>query len=221
MSNPSTKDKILNAALDLFSENGYDGTSVDSIAEAAGIKGPSLYKHFKGKNEILEAMLEKVNDYYNERFVGFSNEKKDVKALIPESMEELTRMTLTRIYFTMHDPIIQKMRKTIAIEQFRNERFAKLANLHHLEGLQEMFKKIFSAMMEANVLVKENADILALEYIAPVTLLIQIFDRNPSKEKDVVRLIRNHLKLFAKTYENKRRIFHGAPVNKFSGTLVR
>ena len=49
----STKDKILEEALTLFAEKGYDGTGVDQIAEAVGIKAPSLYKHFKGKEDIL------------------------------------------------------------------------------------------------------------------------------------------------------------------------
>ena len=38
-----TKEKILDAALTLFAENGYDGTSVEQIANIVGIKAPSLY----------------------------------------------------------------------------------------------------------------------------------------------------------------------------------
>ena len=49
----STKDRILEAALTVFSEKGYDGVGVDFIAETAGMKGPSLYKHFKGKEDML------------------------------------------------------------------------------------------------------------------------------------------------------------------------
>ena len=54
----STKQRILNEALTLFAENGYDGTGVDLIAERVGIKGPSLYKHYKGKEEILNAVID-------------------------------------------------------------------------------------------------------------------------------------------------------------------
>ena len=52
----STKEKILDAALTLFAENGYDGTSVEQIANIVGIKAPSLYKHYKGKEDILNAL---------------------------------------------------------------------------------------------------------------------------------------------------------------------
>ena len=51
MERMKTKDRILLAALDLFSEKGYDQTSIDLIAEAVGIKGPSIYAHYKEKKD--------------------------------------------------------------------------------------------------------------------------------------------------------------------------
>ena len=84
MSKASTRDKILDAALTLFSEKGYDGVGVDLIGERAGIKGPSLYRHFKGKEDILNSLIEKVGAYYELNF-GSENHLGG----IPESMEEL------------------------------------------------------------------------------------------------------------------------------------
>lgn len=43
---------------------GYEGTSVDQIAKAVGIKAPSIYAHFKGKEEILKAVNEWVDEKY-------------------------------------------------------------------------------------------------------------------------------------------------------------
>ena len=60
MSELSTRDRILDSALTLFSEKGYDGVGVDLIAENAGIKGPSLYRHFKGKEDIFNCLIEEV-----------------------------------------------------------------------------------------------------------------------------------------------------------------
>ena len=53
MRTTDTKERLIKAALDLFSENGYEGTSVDQIAKVVGIKAPSIYAHFKGKEELL------------------------------------------------------------------------------------------------------------------------------------------------------------------------
>ena len=48
----TTKQKILNEALTLFSERGYNAVYVGDIAAAVGIKAPSLYKHYKSKKDI-------------------------------------------------------------------------------------------------------------------------------------------------------------------------
>ncbi|MBQ5311280.1 MAG: helix-turn-helix transcriptional regulator [Oscillospiraceae bacterium] len=52
----STRDKLIFAALDLFAQKGYEATSVDEIAGAIGIKGPNVYKYFKGKEGLLDAI---------------------------------------------------------------------------------------------------------------------------------------------------------------------
>ena len=49
----TTKQKILNEALTLFSEKGYNAVYVGDIAAAVGIKAPSLYKHYKSKKDIF------------------------------------------------------------------------------------------------------------------------------------------------------------------------
>ena len=102
----STKERILDEALMLFSENGYDGTSVERIAEKVGIKAPSLYKHFKSKEDILNAIIDNAEARYEE---SFGSEKRIGR--LPESKEEFVRITMERISFTLHDPMIRKIRK--------------------------------------------------------------------------------------------------------------
>lgn len=51
---------ILAVALELFTRQGYDGTSIDDLRQAAGFKSKaSLYTHFKSKEEVASALLEK------------------------------------------------------------------------------------------------------------------------------------------------------------------
>ena len=69
----STKEKILDAALTLFAENGYDGTSMEQIASIVGIKAPSLYKHYKGKEDILNALIDSAEARYEEMFGSEKN----------------------------------------------------------------------------------------------------------------------------------------------------
>ena len=78
-----TKDRILLAALDLFSQKGYDQTSIDLIAETVGIKGPSIYAHYKGKEDILDSLITMMEQKYDENFGNSTNLDK-----IPESLDE-------------------------------------------------------------------------------------------------------------------------------------
>ena len=51
-----TKERILNTALALFSQRGYLGTSMRDIAQRLGITKGALYKHYAGKQEILDSI---------------------------------------------------------------------------------------------------------------------------------------------------------------------
>ena len=54
----TTRERILTAASRLFAERGYDGTSTRQIADAVGIRQPSLFHHFASKQAIMEALLD-------------------------------------------------------------------------------------------------------------------------------------------------------------------
>ena len=195
MKDMPTKERILYAALDLFSEKGYDGVGVDLIAENAGLKGPSLYRHYKGKEDIFRSLIDMVEAHYTKGF-GLKN----TKGRFPESMYELIEDAMRRIQFTMHDDAIYKTRRILAMEQFRSERIAELTTRYYLENLQELYKTIFADMMEKGILKQDDPEYLALEFVAPATLLLHIYDRQPEREAEVLDKVRKHFEHFAKTY---------------------
>lgn len=55
-----TKERILEAALELFAQSGYSGTSMNDIAKQMGITKGALYKHYTGKQEILDRIVERI-----------------------------------------------------------------------------------------------------------------------------------------------------------------
>ena len=191
----STKEKILDAALTLFAENGYDGTSVEQIANIVGIKAPSLYKHYKGKEDILNALIDSAEERYE---VMFGSEKNIGE--VPESREEFIKVTMERISFTMRDPIIRKTRMLLVQEQFRNERISEVTTRHQLDGIQRMFAKIIKGMMDEGIVVKDDPKLLAAELTAPAVLQIARSDRQPQCEKDCMEYIEKHLRHFCKVY---------------------
>ena len=194
----STKEKILDAALTLFAENGYDGTSVEQIAGIVGIKAPSLYKHYKGKEDILTALIDSAETRYEEIFGSEKNIGK-----VPQSREELIKVTMERISFTMLDPIIRKMRMLLVQEQFRNERISEVTTRHQLDGIQRMFAKIIKGMMNEGIVKNDDPDMLAVELTAPAVLQIARSDRQPQCEEECMEYIEKHLRHFCKVYMKK------------------
>ena len=194
----STKQKILDEALTLFAEKGYDGTGVDLIAERVGIKGPSLYKHYKGKEEILNALIDVAEERYEEMFGSEKNIGK-----IPKDREEFIKVTMERISFTMRDSMIRKIRMLLVQEQFRNERISEVTTRHQLDGIQRMFAKIIKGMMDAGIVVKDDPKLLAVELTAPAVLQIARSDRQPQCEEECLECIERHLQHFCDTYMKK------------------
>ena len=194
----STKQRILDEALTLFAENGYDGTGVDLIAERVGIKGPSLYKHYKGKEEILNALIDAAEERYEEYF---GSEKHIGK--LPQSREEFIKVTMERISFTMRDPVIRKMRMLLVQEQFRNERISEVTTRHQLDGIQRMFAKIIKGMMDEGNVKNDDPELLAVELTAPAVLQIARSDRQPQYEEECMEYIEKHLRHFCKVYMKK------------------
>ena len=191
----STKEKILDAALTLFAENGYDGTSVEQIAGIVGIKAPSLYKHYKGKEDILNALIDSAEARYEEMFGSENNIGK-----VPQNREEFIKVTLKRISFTIKDPVIRKTRMLLVQEQFRNERISEATTRHQLDGIQRMFAKIIKGMMDEGIVVKDDPKLLAVELTAPAVLQIARSDRQPQCEEECMEYIEKHLRHFCKVY---------------------
>ena len=191
----STKERILEEALALFAEKGYDGTGVDQIAESVGIKGPSLYKHFKGKEDILNELIDSAEFRYEEYF---GSERHIGK--LTESKEEFVRMTMEKISFTMHDPIISKIRKFLVREQFRNQRIAEVTSAHQLDWIQRMYAKIIEGMMEKGIIINDDPYMLATELSSPIVLLISKSDRQPQCEKEILESIEKYIRHFCDVY---------------------
>lgn len=191
----TTKERILDEALTLFSENGYDGTGVEQIAERVGVRAPSLYKHFRGKEDILNALIDNAEARYEAYFGSEQHLGK-----LPESREAFVQATMERILFTMRDPMIRKIRKFLVQEQFRSDRLAAVTTRHQLEGVQKMYTRIIGGMMKMGLFVKDDPGLLANELTAQVVLLIAKADRQPQAEQEITEDIERHIRHFYDVY---------------------
>jgi len=191
----STKDRILEEALSLFAQRGYDGTGVDLIAKHVGIKGPSLYKHFTGKEDIMNSLIKEAELRYAEYF----GSEMDI-GKIPETKDEFVQMALKKVSFSMNDPVIRKIRMFLVQEQFRNEYLAKITTKHQLDEVQQIYSKIINGMMNNGLIERDDPDLLAAQLISPIMLLVAKVDRQPECAGEAMKKIEGYIQHFCKVY---------------------
>lgn len=197
MSGSTTREKMLDAALDLFSKKGYSATSVDEIAESIGIKGPNLYKYFKGKAALMEELSQLSDSSYDENM-------KMNKANTISDVTELKTFTLSQIKYTMNNETVGKMRKMVIIEQFRNEIMKQKATLHQYTIIQQQYMSIMKQLIDNGSIIDADPETLALEYTAPLTVMLQLCDREPERKEEAMTLIEKHIDHFIELHRVRK-----------------
>ena len=190
-----TKERILAAALEMFSQNGYAGTNIRELSASLGLVKSGVYKHYESKEAIWNALLDEMIAYYGEHFGSAEH-----LPPVPDSLDELVEMTMRMVKLTVHDERIVMTRKVLTLEQFRDVRARELATKHFLTGLTDMFTQIFTGMMEKGLLRRDDPAMLALVYTAPISALIHLCDREPERTEEVLTQIEAFSRHFIKTY---------------------
>lgn len=190
-----TKEMILSAALDMFSQNGYAGANIRELSLSLGLVKSGIYKHFESKEAIWNALLDRMIAYYGEHFGSAEH-----LPPVPDSLEDFVSMTMRMVNLTIHDEKIVKTRKVLTLEQYRDERAQDLATKHFLTGLTEMFTPLFAGMMDKGLLRKDDPKMLAFAYTAPISALIHLCDREPDKMEEAMAQVETFSRHFVKTY---------------------
>ena len=190
-----TKERILDAALVMFSRNGYAGTNIRELSASLGLVKSGVYKHYESKEAIWNALLDKMIAYYEEHFGSAEH-----LPPVPNTLEELVRMTMQMVNVTVHDERIVMTRKLLSIEQFRDERARDLATKHFLTGLTDMFTRLFRGMMDKGLLRDDDPKMLAFAYTSPISALIHLCDREPEKMEETLKQVEAFSRHFVRTY---------------------
>ena len=141
----TTRESILMAALCLFSRNGYEGTSMRDIAGEVGISQGAIYKHFAGKDALLEAICTRMEDAdaRHAETAGVpaedpltcddpsSSQQPSDGGLVPGEkaaplFSAFRAFTLDMFSYWATDPIAAPFRRMIEIDCFRTPRMEQL-----------------------------------------------------------------------------------------------
>ena len=193
-----TKERILEAALEMFSQNGYAGTNIRELSASLGLVKSGVYKHYESKEAIWNALLDEMITYYGARFGSAEH-----LPPVPDSPEGLVTMTMQMVNFTVHDEKVIMTRKVLTLEQFRDVRARELATKHFLTGLTDIFKQIFAGMMDKGLLRRDDPEMLAFAYTAPISALIHLCDREPDKVDEALAKVEAFSRHFIRIYGQK------------------
>ncbi|MCI5604805.1 MAG: TetR/AcrR family transcriptional regulator [Clostridia bacterium] len=194
-----TREKILMTALHLFARDGYKAVSVSTIAGELGMTKGALYKHYKNKRDIFDSIVERMYQIDAQRAKKY--EVPQVKYEIQpnayknQSVEKIMDFTIAQFIFWTEDDFASDFRKMLTLEQYRNAEMAELYSQCIAAGPVTYMEDLFREMIQKGVLKEENPGQLAVEYYAPLFLLISMFDKKGENE-EYVEILRNHTKHF-------------------------
>ena len=198
----NTKERILEESLKLFSNFGYNAVGVEMIAAAVKVTPPSLYKHFKGKREILDTIIEQAEENYNKHslpIINFTDEQ--LKNL---TKEEFIKYNMDHVKNIIHDNVIKCVRKLLILEQFRNEQI----RLMHIEKTYTRTETVIRNLLEGLFRNKHDGkgkpnvttDHMVNMYYLPIIAMINRCYSEPEYEKKALKFIEDHIGIVWDTY---------------------
>lgn len=198
-----TRERILMTALHLFARDGYEAVSVSAIAGELGMTKGALYKHYKNKRDIFDSIVERMYQIDAERARKYEvpQEKYEIqpKAYENQSVEKMIDFTIAQFFFWTEDVFACDFRKMLTLEQYRNEEMADLYSQCIVAGPVDYMEDLFRELIRNGALKEENPRQLAVEYYAPLFLLISMFDKTGENE-DYVTILRNHTERFMQSH---------------------
>ena len=200
----NTKHRIMDEALTLFSEKGYANVYVGDIAERVGIKAPSLYKHYKSKRAIFDAIIEEMNRRFEEQAkamqINGTNAAEDAGIYRNLSEDQLLKLGREFFLYYLHDDYNRKFRKMLTLEQFHDADLAKAYSKLYVDDPLAYQGMLFGFMVTAGVLKTDNVQVMTLHFYAPIYYLLTICDREPDREPEALRLLDEHIRQFDRLY---------------------
>ena len=180
MHTETTKQRILLEALRLFSKEGCDAVSVERIAGAVGIRAPSLYKHYKSKQDIFDSILQEMElrDRENAAACALPEDTMDAmpEAYANPSIGDLIAFSKMQFRHWTENEFAAAFRRLLTIEQYKNEEMNRLYHQYLGSGPLAYTADLLGSMEEA------------LLFYGPMHLLYSVYDEAQDKQAVLERL---------------------------------
>ena len=201
----TTKERIAEEALTLFSTQGYDGTSVKEIGAAAGIRDSSIYKHYRSKREIVDAIVEQMRARMAQMSAALGlpqgNDAEEAAAvygtLSPEGLQSLSRQVFL---FYQKAPFVSRVWRLARMEQYRNTEIYEIYRDLFLEQSVAYLGSLFSEMIRQGAFRPADPRAMALNFYAPIYFLLCKYSGRPEQEKEALEALDRQVAEFCRLY---------------------
>ncbi|MDD4493701.1 MAG: TetR/AcrR family transcriptional regulator [Eubacteriales bacterium] len=198
----TTKELILQTALRLFSEHGYDGVSMRDLASEVGIKAASIYNHFSSKEDVFNSLFVEMQNRYEQivNIVNVPNGTPNEAAIqyVGISEEQLQQIAGELFLYFAKDEFAAPFRKMITSEQYRNTAAGDAFRRMFINSALEYQTELFQNLIGQGRFIDEDPGIIALHFYAPIFLLLISYDE--TQEKKTLKILKNHVSQFSRLY---------------------
>ena len=157
----NTKERILDAAIDLISRKGFEAVSIREIAREVGIRESSIYNHFKSKEEILDTII----DYFIMELSRSYPDEVPMETLLAQYGPVGFMNMASSVYLQrLNRPRIAKIWRIISIEIFRNDKIRVFFKKVMVETPVATWEQTFRTMVELGYIKKCDTMVLAQEF---------------------------------------------------------
>jgi len=203
----ATKEKIFDAAVDLFAERGYDGVSIRDIARAVGVTESAVYRHYASKDAILESIFAYVEGrIYPQAPEGAPSPEGGIDAMVDALSFEEFLVSMPR--FMMADRNLAKIMRIMLIELYHNEKVGNYFREELIERPIDETEVIFRKLVERGKIIPCDPRTVATLFISYlISWYFQTFILNYG-DQDFDRIERTtiaQIKLFADMFRPEAR----------------
>ena len=169
----STRDKIMDVALHMFSERGYEAVSIRDICGEVGIKESTLYYHFKNKKDILDSLIEKFREHIDSLLVHVDEITAEPDQKKKKKGDDIGAQMMDSYMMDSYlfDPFCNLMLRLMMIEQFHNEELRELYEKTLFTDPYEIQMEVFKRLATVGTIPAEDVEWIVRETHAYMTML--------------------------------------------------
>lgn len=168
----TTKEKLFNIGILLFATKGYSAVGIREICLEAGIKSSSFYNHFKGKSDLLEAIL----DTFQANFQETSYTEEEIETIISSAnIDEFIEYNMQKFAKSYGFPVFHPTLMIVFMERFTHTKAHQILKISPHEKWKEPTERILKGFIGNGTILDCDVEKLTMEYYFALSGIIDTY----------------------------------------------